>query len=221
VGGEEDAFNHNLGRAFVQIAYEWVKTEPAVLAELKRVVGKLPVPAVGLTNKNKRFLRQFDDPQALRRLVQLPEKLWAEVKRDGKPSFRTLAKAQAALGIAILTYMPLRLENLANLTFDVHLFLRPGVQAISTFGIGQRRGQEQDGARIRYSESRRPDADRVSRAHSAADYRPSSYATVCECRRQAKKRQDRGVSNQILLKTARWHSADAAPVSASKCQNST
>jgi integrase len=136
VAGEENTFNHNLARALIQIAYEWVKAEPAVFAELKRIVGKVPMPAVGLTNKNKRFLRQFDDPQALRRLVQLPEKLWAEVKRDCKPSFRTLAKAQAALAIAILTYMPLRLQNLANLTFDVHLFLRPGAQAISSLELG-------------------------------------------------------------------------------------
>jgi integrase len=135
VAGGENSFNRDLGGVLVQIAYEWVKAEPAVLAELKRVVGKLPVPAAGLTNKNKRFLRQFDDPQVLRRLVQLPETLWAEVKRDGKPSFRTLAKAQAALAIAILTYMPVRLHNLANLVFDTHLFLRPGAQAISTLEL--------------------------------------------------------------------------------------
>ena len=75
----------------------------SVLAELKRLVGKLPVPIVGLTDKNKRFLRQFDDPKALRRLVELPDRLWAEVRRDSRPNFRTLAKAQAALAVAILT----------------------------------------------------------------------------------------------------------------------
>ena len=135
VDGEENTFNHNLGKALVQIAYEWVKTDRAVLDELKRLAGKLPVPVIGLTNKNKRFLRQFDDPQALRRLAELPEKLWTEVKRDGKPSFRTLAKAQAALAIAILTYMPVRLQNLTNLAFDIHLFLRPGADAISTLEL--------------------------------------------------------------------------------------
>jgi integrase len=133
--GAENSFNHNLGRTLLQTANEWVKAEPAVLTELKRVVGKLPVPAAGLTNKNKRFLRQFDDPQALRRLVQLPETLWAEVKRDDKPNSRTLAKAQAALAIATLIYMPVRLQNLANLVFDTHLFLRPGAEAISTLEL--------------------------------------------------------------------------------------
>ena len=111
VGGEENSFNHNLGRVLLQIAREWVKVDPPVLAELKRLVGKMPVPAMGLTDKNKRFLRQFDDPRALLRLVQLPEQLWSEVKRDSKPSFRTLAKAHAALAIAVLTYIPLRMQN--------------------------------------------------------------------------------------------------------------
>ena len=135
VGGEENSFNHNLGRVLLQIAREWVKVDPPVLAELKRLVGKMPVPAMGLTDKNKRFLRQFDDPKALRRLVQLPEQLWSEVKRDSKPSFRTLAKAHAALAIAVLTYIPLRVQNLSDLAFDTHLFLRAGTGAISTLEL--------------------------------------------------------------------------------------
>ena len=135
MGGEENSFNHNLGCVLLQIAREWVKVDPPVLAELKRLVGKMPVPAMGLTDKNKRFLRQFDDPKALLRLVQLPEQLWAEVKRDSKPSFRTLAKAHAALAIAILTYIPLRVQNLSDLAFDTHLFLRAGTGAISTLEL--------------------------------------------------------------------------------------
>jgi integrase len=137
VSGEDKLFNHDLGRVLVQIAHEWVKVEPSVLAELKRLAGKLPGRVLGLTAKNKQLLRQFDDPKALRRLVDLPEKLWAEVKRDGNPSFRTLAKAQTALGIAILTYMPLRLQNLSDLAFDIHLFIRTGAGVISTLELSK------------------------------------------------------------------------------------
>ena len=135
VGGEENTFNHLLGSVLVQIAREWVKVDPPILAELKRLVGKLPVPPLGLTSKNKRFLRQFDNPDALRRLVRLPEPLWAQVKRDSNPSFRTLAKAQAALAIAILSYIPLRLQNLSDLAFDTHVFIRAGSDAISTLEL--------------------------------------------------------------------------------------
>lgn len=135
VQGEVNSFNHNLGAVLIQIAREWVKVDPPALAELKRLVGRMPAPVMGLTDKNKRFLRQFDDPKALMRLVQLPEQLWAEVKRDSKPNFRTLAKAQAALATAILTYMPLRVQNLSDLSFETHLFLRPGRGATSTLEL--------------------------------------------------------------------------------------
>ncbi len=92
VDGAQNSFNHSLGIALSLIAREWVKVDGAVQAELKRLLSKVPVPLKGLTDKNKRFLRQFDDPNALRRLVQLPEQLWAEVKRESSPSYRTLGK---------------------------------------------------------------------------------------------------------------------------------
>ena len=135
VSGGENAFNKDLGGILVLIAREWAKVEGPALAELKRLISKLPAPLTGLTRKNKRFLRQFDDPKALMRLVGLPERLWKEVRRDSRPNFRTLAKAQAALAIATLTYMPVRVQNLAALTFDVHLFLRTGAGTISTLEL--------------------------------------------------------------------------------------
>jgi hypothetical protein len=106
VSGAENTFNLALGKALIQIAHEWVKVDAQVFAELKRLVGKMPAPVMTLTDKNKRALRQFDDPVVLRRLYRLPERLWIEARRDKKPNFRTLAKAQAALAIAILIPLP-------------------------------------------------------------------------------------------------------------------
>jgi integrase len=134
-GGEKNSFNHYLARMLVRVAREWVKVDAVTLAELKRMASKLPAPKRELTPKNKATLRQFDDPQALRRLARLPEQLWKEVKNEPKPSFRTLAKAQAALGIGILNYMPIRPENLWELTFDTHLFLRSAAEATSTLEL--------------------------------------------------------------------------------------
>jgi integrase len=133
--GRVNAFNRDLAEALVQIAREWVKVSPDVLTQLKKLAAKMPMPATGLTDKNKRFLRQFDDPAALQRLHQLPQVLWAEVRKVVRPNFRTLAKAQAALALSILSYMPLRLQNLAALRFDVHLFVQAGAHAISSLEI--------------------------------------------------------------------------------------
>jgi integrase len=135
VEGAPNSFNQSLGIALILIAREWVKVEGAAEAELKRLFSKVPAPLQGLTDKNKRCLRQFDDPSNLRRLVQLPEQLWAEVKRERSPSYRTLAKAQAALAIGILTYMPIRLQNLLELEFEKHLFVRTERGARSTLEL--------------------------------------------------------------------------------------
>jgi integrase len=135
VGGRENVFNRNLADVLVRIAGEWVKVDAGVLTELIRLAGKVPIPPSGLTDKNKKFLRQFDDPAALQRLYSLPNRLWAQVKRETKPTQQTLAKAQVALAIAILGYMPVRLQNLAALTFDVHLFMREGPRATSTLEL--------------------------------------------------------------------------------------
>jgi len=135
VGGRENSFNRDLAEALLQIGREWVKVDAEVLAELRRLTGKVPMPLSGLTDKNKRFLRQFDDPAVLQRLFDFPGRLWAEVKRVPKPTRYTLAKAQAALAVAILCYMPVRLQNLAALTFDVHLFMREGARATSTLEL--------------------------------------------------------------------------------------
>ena len=116
------------------MAREWLRVDPQALAEPKRLASKMPKPALGLTDKNKRALRQFDDPVVLHRLYFLPERLWAEARR-GKPNWLTLAKAQAALAIAIPCYMPVRPQNIALLEFDTHLFMREGARAVSTLEL--------------------------------------------------------------------------------------
>jgi hypothetical protein len=132
VEGRENGFNRDLAEALVQIGREWVKLKPHELAELTRLTGKMPMPKPGLTPKNKAALRQFDDPAILQRLHDLPSRLWAEVKREKNPNFRTLAKAQAALGIAIPSYMPVRPENLTALAFGTNLFIREEPGAVSS-----------------------------------------------------------------------------------------
>ena len=135
VDGQENVFNRDLARTLIEIARRWVKIDAAVLAELKRLASKVPAPSSGLTTKNKTTLRQFDDPDNLRRLLEFPDRLWAQVKRDTKPSFRTLLKAQAALAVGILLYMPIRPQNLCTLKFDEHIFLHEGPGAISSFEL--------------------------------------------------------------------------------------
>jgi integrase len=133
--GRENSFNRGLATTLVQIAREWVKIDNAALLELKRLASKVPGPRGNLTTKNKRFLRQFDDPSVLQRLRALPAKLWFQARRNKTAGFRTLAKAQAAIAVEMLIYLPIRLQNLVSLTFERHLFLHEGPDAVSTLSI--------------------------------------------------------------------------------------
>ena len=123
-GQQANAYNEGLAKALIAIAKEWVKPGSPVIAELKRLASKLPRLSPGLTDKNTALLRTFEDPDLLRRLLALPDRLWREALAMA-PSQRQLAKAQAALAIAILTYAPLRVANLSALAFDRTLFVPP------------------------------------------------------------------------------------------------
>jgi integrase len=121
-GEKANAFNEGLAKALVAIAREWVKPSPQVLAELKGLLAKLPKPTPGLTDKNKGLLRQFDDAELQRELIELPDILMRRALAK-RLSVRSLADAQAALGIAIQLHAGLRPGNLACLAFDETLFL--------------------------------------------------------------------------------------------------
>jgi hypothetical protein len=186
VGGRQNMLNHDLARSLIEVARQWVDADGSTLAELRRLMAKIPVPLPGLTEKNKQALRQFEHPAVLRRLYEFPWRLWGEVNRDGKPDFRTLVKAQAALAVAILCYIPIRLQNLAALSFDVHLFLRESRGAISSL----ERGEESTRSGLRYSSPRGADADRVSQSHRAKNHRQSPHSTIREYGRVSKNPMD-------------------------------
>jgi integrase len=121
-GKKANAFNDGLAKALVAIAREWVEPGDEVLDELKRLWSRLPRLAPGLTEKNKTLLRAFDDPALQRNLLNLPEILMARAV-EKRLSVRSLADAQAALAIAILPQIALRMSNLVALEFDKTLFL--------------------------------------------------------------------------------------------------
>ena len=120
--GDCKVFDRDLAKALVAISWEWVKPAPEVVSAHKRILARIGQSDTGLTVKNKALLRELSDEHLLRRLINLPSELWRRVER--KPlSLRSLADAQAALAIAILLVVPLRVANLTSLAFDQNLFL--------------------------------------------------------------------------------------------------
>ena len=111
----------SLADVLITMASEWVKVPADQLAELKKARGKLGSLRHGLTEKNKGLLLKFDDPQVLRRLIELPDKLWRKARRNPPNSIHWFVELQTSLAIDILLHVSPRIENLSAIRFDEHL----------------------------------------------------------------------------------------------------
>ncbi|MER9836164.1 site-specific integrase [Mesorhizobium sp. M0145] len=122
--GQPSYENFFSAQLLVQLARDWVKVDEETLAELKRLARKVPPPTFGMTRKNKLLVMRFDDPDLKKRFLTAPERMWLDVRNSQRRNRWRLAESQAALGIEMLMFVPVRLKNLTALAFDQHLFLR-------------------------------------------------------------------------------------------------
>ena len=76
------AYTHGVAGTLIAIASEWVKAPADVVATLKQLRRKLGSLPSGLTEKNKALLRKFDDVRLCEMLVELPDRLWRQARRD-------------------------------------------------------------------------------------------------------------------------------------------
>jgi hypothetical protein len=120
-GRKLTAYTHGVAGSLIAVAKEWVRVPADSLAALKATRHKLGTLPIGLTDKNKNVLRQFNDKRMLGRLVNLPDKLWRDLSEKLKTSRREFIELQSALATDILLVAPVRMKNLAELKFDEHI----------------------------------------------------------------------------------------------------
>jgi len=80
----------------------------------------------GLTEKNRRLIREIAHTDVWREVVQLPPRLMAEAQANGNAMpVKAAVTAQLAVAITILIRAPVRMQNLAAIQIGVNL-IRPG-----------------------------------------------------------------------------------------------
>jgi integrase len=80
---------------------------------------------LGLTPKNQKVVRAILSGHVWREMVDLPERLMAEAKKTiAHAPQRASLSAQVAIGIALLTFAPVRISNLVGIRLGQHL-VRP------------------------------------------------------------------------------------------------
>ena len=109
------------------IARHWVRVPPDHLSQIAALQRRLAVRSSGLTERNRKRLRPFDDGGgSARALLRLPQHLLGLADRLPAERRRQAALiVQSAVAIELLLMAPLRIGNLAMLDRDQHL-VRPG-----------------------------------------------------------------------------------------------
>jgi integrase len=120
-GGKLTSYTRDVSVVLITIASEWVRVPADQLSNLKKLRGKLGSLRSGLTEKNKALLRKFDDPRLVASLLELPDRLWCNARRNAGVSKRWFIDLQTALALDILLHVAPRIENLAALSFNEHL----------------------------------------------------------------------------------------------------
>jgi len=120
------SFIRGLVITLIAIAQHWIKVPDAQLDELKTIKHKLGSQLSGLTEKNRRTLRQFENPHNRHLLLGLPEQLISKSKTQSKA--RAAITIQLSVAIEILLMAPIRMVNLISLRFDHNLVSPSGHQ---------------------------------------------------------------------------------------------
>jgi integrase len=125
-GNRKTGQMHNVALTAIKIAKWWVKAPKEQIEVLRDIRRQVDPKNSGMTERNRARLRQFDDPENLRRLIRLPDEILRSLPRSRLPSFTEAIRAQSALAVGILLVAPMRVKNLAALHARHLVQTRPG-----------------------------------------------------------------------------------------------
>lgn len=111
----------NMASVLRNAARYHVKVDPKHLEALRRIVSQARPDDPGtMTDKNRAALAPFNDIDTLIALVRLPGTLIHEAG-EAKSAIARATRYETALAIALLTYCPVRSENLLGIDLDRHI----------------------------------------------------------------------------------------------------
>lgn len=123
--GKTTASISETGQLLSGIARRYVKLPAEEQKRVDMLAQRVAMkPQHGLTEKNRTRLRPLQDPATRRKLLTLPEQLFAQADqmKDGKDA---ALLRELAVAVGILLYCPIRVKNLASIHLERNL-QRPG-----------------------------------------------------------------------------------------------
>jgi site-specific recombinase XerD len=119
-GESENAHISNLARLMALIAEHWAFQPTEEIELIKTAEANFRPPKQGMTDRNRGKLRTLMDPDAFRKLVNLPYRTVEELDHD-HPTVSDAVIVQSALAVALLLAAPVREKNLASIDIQRHI----------------------------------------------------------------------------------------------------
>lgn len=120
-GGKPSHHSYQIATLVGDIARYWAKLPSAELDRLRSYADRVRPKSTGMTERNRKRLRQLEDPERLRALLALPDQLIGDIRRLGAPTIELARQAQTAAAIQILIHTAMRFRNLRELRLDDRL----------------------------------------------------------------------------------------------------
>jgi integrase len=117
---------HQRAQLLKTIARHWVKRPVQEVEVLRKFASNIAPKRTGMVEKNKTMMRQFDDPDSERRLLELPGKVFGELANKQRLMRADGLRAMYALAVDLLLVAPLRINMLVGLELGRHLVITPG-----------------------------------------------------------------------------------------------
>ncbi len=119
--GDGASHLHGMANLLKVIAANWTRSAPGLVKQLTTYTRRLAPTSRGMTEKNRTRLRQFDNTDNLHMLLDLPRRVFGELKSVKHPTRAAALRAQFAMVIELLTAAPMRFSNLASLDLTRHI----------------------------------------------------------------------------------------------------
>lgn len=118
LGGRKTTHNHQIAKLLCVLARYYANTPPQTLQALRCIVGRTDPGRSGMTDKNRATLRPFEDRHLVTTFLNLPARVWRQRRRGTDLKMSQAVRLQVAFAVEVLTFMPIRIKNLAQLQIE-------------------------------------------------------------------------------------------------------
>lgn len=148
-GGKPMSSAADLATLLGKVAKYWVRAPADSIALINRYARRVRPSAHGLSVKNRMRLAPLRAERNLVRLFLLPDKIRKEIEKKSRIARDDALLMQFAVALMILTYAPIRIDNLAGLHVEKNLRwsgAHGGKLVIDIDGLSVKNGQTLSGS---------------------------------------------------------------------------